>query len=280
MKGASSSEWSSASWSSVRLSAVAEGVVAVTLNRPDARNTLDMRLVTELGAAFDAIGRDETCHVVVLTGSGDSFSAGLDLNGYGDKEQVAAQGELRRMLTRQVEIAELVTRMRRMRQPIVAAVNGPAAGGGLALVLASDIRLASTKAIFAVSFIRAGYSGCDIGTSWLLPRIVGAGRAHELMLTGRRLDAAEAERIGLVTSVVSEGDLESMTLAKVTELLRNPPLSVELTKQGMWTALEMPAFSSAVEFENRQQVITALTEDRVEATRAFLEKRDPVYRYR
>jgi enoyl-CoA hydratase/carnithine racemase len=267
-------------WHSVRLDSVGDGVSVVTLHRPQARNTLTAQLVKELAEAFDAVSRDETCHVVVLTGAGQAFCAGLDLNAYGDADQVVEQGELRRTLTRQVEIADLVTRMRRLRQPIVAAVNGAAAGGGLALVLASDIRLASRDAVFAVSFIRAGYSGCDIGTSWLLPRIVGAGRAHELMLTGRRFNADEAARIGLVTSVVESARLQEEALATVALLQRNPPLSLELTKQGMWTALEMPAFASAVEYENRQQVLTALTADRAEATRAFLEKRDPVYRYR
>ncbi|MGD0700692.1 MAG: enoyl-CoA hydratase/isomerase family protein [Trebonia sp.] len=267
-------------WDTVRLDSACDGVRVVTMHRPEARNALTDQLVTELAEAFEAVSRDESCHVIVLTGAGQAFCAGLDLNDYGDAGQVIEQGELRRTLTRQVEIAGLVTRMRRLRQPIVAAVNGAAAGGGLALVLASDIRLASREAVFAVSFIRAGYSGCDIGTSWLLPRIVGAGRAHELMLTGRRFDASEAERIGLVTKVVEPARLEEEALATVALLQRNPPLSLELTKQGMWTALEMPAFASAVEYENRQQVITALTADRVEATRAFLEKRDPVYRYR
>jgi enoyl-CoA hydratase len=267
-------------WHTVRVDRPGDGVLVVTLNRPGARNTLTDQLVTELGEAFDAVDEDESCHVVVLTGAGQAFCAGLDLNGYGDGDRIAEQGELRRTLSRQVEIAGLVTRMRRLRQPVVAAVNGAAAGGGLALVLASDIRLASREAVFAVSFIRAGYSGCDIGTSWLLPRIVGAGRAHELMLTGRRFDAAEAERIGLVTTVVEPARLRAEALATVALLLRNPPLSLELTKQGMWTALEMPGFASAVEYENRQQVITALTADRAEATSAFLEKRDPAYRYR
>ncbi len=131
-----------------------------------------------------------------------------------------------------------------------------------------------------MAFVRLGLSGCDVGVSWLLPRIVGAGRAHELMLTGRRFDAAEAQRIGLVTDVVEPARLLAAALAKANEIMLNPPLSVELTKQGMWIALETPSFDASVEFENRQQVFTALTEDRAEATAAFLAKRPPSYRRR
>jgi enoyl-CoA hydratase/carnithine racemase len=171
--------------------------------------------------------------VLVLTGAGRAFCAGLDLHGYGDEELVAARGKVRRTLERQREIAGLARRLHELRPPVIAAVNGPAAGGGLALALASDVRIASTPAVFAVSFIRAGFSGCDIGTSWLLPRIVGTGRAHELMLTGRRVGADEALRVGLVTDLVPPDDLIGVALAKAEEILLNPPLSVELTKQGM-----------------------------------------------
>jgi enoyl-CoA hydratase len=255
-------------------------VCQLTLSRPDALNTLNEALVSELHARLEAVEHDPACRVVVLTGAGRAFCAGLDLRGYGDDELVAARGKVRRTLERQREIAGLARRLHELRQPVISAVNGPAAGGGLALALASDIRIASATAVFAVSFIRAGFSGCDIGTSWLLPRIVGTGRAHELMLTGRRVGADEALRIGLVTDLVQPGELMGAALAKADEILLNPPLSVELTKQGMWTALEIPSFSATVEFENRQQVLTAMTDDQAEAAAAFLGKRRPDYRYR
>lgn len=257
-----------------------DGVVQVTMNRPDALNTLTAEAVAEFRDVLTGVAADRSCRVVVLTGAGRAFSAGLDLHGYGDDEQTAAEGEVGRMLSRQQDIAGLAQQLHELPQPVIAAVNGPAAGGGLALVCASDIRLAATPAIFAVSFIRAGFSACDIGVSWLLPRIVGAGAAHELMLTGRRFDAAEAHRIGLVTAVLEPDELLDAALAKAGEIMLNPPLSVELTKQGMWIALETPSFDASVAFENRQQVFTALTEDRGEATAAFLEKRLPTYRRR
>jgi enoyl-CoA hydratase/carnithine racemase len=259
----------------VDVSTPAEGVRMIQLNRPDQLNALNAEMSTELRVALDEVEADEDCRVVVLTGAGRGFCAGLDLNGYGDDVRLARQGDARGTFVRQREIAGLAQRLHHLRQPVIAAVNGAAAGGGLALVLASDIRIAADRAVFAVSFIRAGYSACDIGTSWLLPRIVGAGRAHELMLTGRRFDAAEALRIGLLTDVVDETDLISAALAKAAEIQLNPPFSVELTKQGMWISLETPGFDASVEFENRQQIITAMTADQREAAEAFLAKRPP-----
>lgn len=266
--------------STVDVSYPSVGVLQVTLDRPDDLNTLTVDVVADLHAALETVERDEHCRVVVLTGAGRAFCAGLDLRGYGDDVLVQQQGRVHRTLQRQREIADLTRRLHDLRQPVIAAVNGPAAGGGLALVLASDVRIASSAAVFAVSFIRAGFSACDLGTSWLLPRIVGAGAAHELMLTGRRFDADEALRIGMLAQVVEPDHLLAAALAKAAEIQLNAPLSVELTKQAMWAALETPSFSLAVEIENRQQVLTAFTDDQSEAVAAFLEKRAPDYRNR
>jgi enoyl-CoA hydratase/carnithine racemase len=257
-----------------------EGIALVTLNRPDRLNAMTGELIADCAAVITEIGRDDSCRVVVLTGAGRAFCVGLDLAGYGDDARLAEQGDARGMFSRQREIAQLAEQLHCLRQPVIAAVNGPAAGGGLALVCASDIRIAAEDAVFAVSFIRAGFSACDIGTSWLLPRLVGAGRAHELMLTGRRFEAAEAREIGLVTDVVAPAMLLDTALAKADQIMLNAPFSVELTKQGMWISLETPSFHAAVEFENRQQLITAMTADQSEAAAAFMEKRAPNFRYR
>jgi enoyl-CoA hydratase/carnithine racemase len=253
------------------------GVVTLTLNRPDTLNALTASMVSSLHAALRRLADDDSCRVVVLTGAGRGFCAGLDLGGYGDLTPVEQAGPVHRALEVQRHIVGLTQQIRRMPQTVVAAVNGAAAGGGLALVLASDVRLASTAAVFAVSFIRVGFSACDIGTSWMLPRIVGAGRAHELMLTGRRFDAQEALRIGLLADAVPAEQLLDRVEATVTALLAAAPLSLRLTKQGMWMALEIPSFDAAVEFENRQQVMTALTSDQGEAMSAFKERRVPKY---
>ncbi|MEE2057254.1 enoyl-CoA hydratase/isomerase family protein [Rhodococcus artemisiae] len=257
-----------------------DGVKILRMNRPDKLNALDLDLAAALHREFDALASDRTTRVVVLTGAGRGFCAGLDLDGYGDIPGTEEFGEVHRTLARQQDIASLVQKIRRLPQVFVAAVNGPAAGGGFALVCASDVRIAAESAVFAVSFIKVGFSGCDIGTSWLLPRIVGAGRAHELMLTARKFGSDEAVRIGLLADVVPDDALAGRIDTCVSDLLAAPPLSLALTKRGMWLSLEMPSFDTAVEFENRQQVLTSVTADQSEAMTAFVEKRSPIYENR
>ncbi|QIG45977.1 enoyl-CoA hydratase/isomerase family protein [Nocardioides anomalus] len=264
----------------MRLEHAGPGVRILTLDRAVRLNALTDALVRALGAALDEVAADRDCHCLVLTGAGRAFSAGLDLEDYGDSERVATLGTPLAELERQRELAALSLRLHRMPQTVVAAVNGPAAGGGFALVCASDLRIAARSARFGVSFIRAGFSACDLGVSWLLPRLVGAARAHELMLTGRLFDADEAREIGLVLDVVDDDALLDAALAKAAQVALNPPASVQLTKQGMWLALEVPSLEAAIELENRQQVLAGLTADRHEATAAFLEKRPPHYQHR
>jgi enoyl-CoA hydratase len=156
---------------------------------------------------------------------------------------------------------------------VIAAVNGPAAGFGLALALGSDIRYASRDAVFRAAFINIGVSNCDMGTSWLLPRLIGASRSHELMLTGRRVGADEALQIGLVADVVDGDRLADRALEGATQIAALAPWGVRLTKRGMWTALEIPSEHAAVEFEDRQQIMSTFGAALPEAVAAFLEKR-------
>jgi enoyl-CoA hydratase/carnithine racemase len=253
------------------------GVVQLTLSRPDTLNALTAPLVAELHGHLRDLAADQACRVVVLTGAGRGFCAGLDLGGFGVVAGTEEAGQVQRSWAVQRTIAALVQEIRRLPQPVIAAVNGPAAGGGLALVCASDIRIASTAAVFATSFIRIGVTGCDIGTSWMLPRLVGAARAHELMLTSRRFDAAEALRIGLVTEMTEPGGLAQGVDATIDALLQAPPMSLSLTKQGMWLALEIPSFDAMIEVENRQQILTSATADAGEAMAAYLGRRPPQY---
>jgi enoyl-CoA hydratase/carnithine racemase len=253
------------------------GVVQLTLSRPDKLNALTADLVAGLHEHLRALAADTGCRTVVLTGAGRGFCAGLDLGGFGVVAGTEEAGPVQRSWAVQRTIAALVQEIRRLPQPVIAAVNGPAAGGGLALVCASDIRVAATTAVFATSFIRIGVTGCDIGTSWLLPRLVGAARAHELMLTSRRFDAAEALRLGLVTDVVPPAELGACVDATLDALLQAPPMSLSLTKQGMWLALEIPSFDAMIEMENRQQILTAQTADAGEAMAAYVGRRTPGY---
>jgi enoyl-CoA hydratase len=259
----------------VLLTSPIPGVTQMTLNRPDRLNAMNSQLVTELHTALDTVDQDPDCRVVVLTGAGRGFCAGLDLTGYGEPPHLSTKGMERTQLNMatQQHIASLIPHMRRIRQPIIAAVNGAATGGGLALVLGSDIRIAADEARFGVAFIRIGLSACDVGTSWLLPRIVGAGRAHELMLTGRIFDAEEAERIGLVLEKVPGDTLLERSFEEAKLVMQNAPYGVWMTKEGMWASLEVAGLEAAIAMENRTQVMTIGTGDVIEATAAFLEKR-------
>jgi enoyl-CoA hydratase len=254
-----------------------EGVALLTLNRPERLNAMTAGLVESLHVHLDDIAVDPAVRVVVLTGAGRGFCAGLDLGGYGEAPHTDMLGPTQRGFAVQKHIARLIPHLRSLPQPVIAAVNGPAAGGGFALVLGSDIRLASTTARFNAAFIRIGLSACDIGTSWLLPRLVGASRAQELMLTGRVFDADEAHRIGLVVELHEPDDLLQAALAKADLVMANAPFGVALTKEGMWTALEIPGMQAAIDLENRQQIMASATSDHREALRAFLEKRPPEF---
>ena len=261
----------------VEVTVPAEGITQITLNRPSSLNAMTSELVESLHDAVANVGRDRQCRVVVLTGAGRGFCAGLDLRGYGDAPGYDWHGRVEKGFAVQKHIASLIPRLRSIPQPVIAAVNGPASGGGFALVLGSDIRLAARSARFNAAFIKIGLSACDIGTSWLLPRIVGAARAQELMLTGRLFDAEEALRIGLVTDVVPDDDLLSVAYAKAAEIMTNTPLGVALTKEGMWTALELPGLQAAIDMENRQQIMASFSDDAREARAARAEKRTPRY---
>lgn len=251
------------------------GVVQLTMNRPDVLNAMTAELVTALHEAFDDVAADPEVRAVVLTGSGRGFCAGLDIGGYGTPPGPVSQGRPQAGLAVQRHIASLITHMRSIPQPVIAAVNGPAAGGGFALVLGADIRLAAPTARFSAAFIKIGLSACDIGTSWLLPRLVGVARAQELMLTGRVFDAAEAYRIGLVVDIAD--DVVEAAHAAARSVMTNAPFGVALTKEGMWAALEIPALATAIDFENRQQIMATFTQDHAEAMQAFLQRRPPMF---
>lgn len=253
------------------------GVATLTLTRPDSLNAMTAELVESLHEHLAAIAVDPGVRVVILTGAGRGFCAGLDLGGYGMAPHTEHLGPTQRGFAVQKHIATLIGRLRSLPQPVIAAVNGPAAGGGFALVLGSDIRIASRSAKFNAAFIRIGLSACDIGTSWLLPRIVGVARAQELMLTGRIFDADEAHRIGLVVALHDGDDLLDAASAKAEQVMSNAPFGVSLTKEAMWTALEIPGMQAAIDLENRQQIMASATSDHREAMTAFLERRPPEF---
>jgi enoyl-CoA hydratase len=244
----------------------------LTLNRPEQLNAMTAELCEALHEALGETAAQRSCRVVILTGAGRGFCAGLDLRGYGSAPGNDGSDEPRDRLANQRHMSTLILALRTLPQPVIAAVNGPAAGFGMALALGCDIRYAGAQAVFRAAFLNIGVSNCDMGTSWLLPRLIGASRAHELMLTARRVDAAEALRIGLVADVVEDG-LAERALQAAGEIAALAPWGVQLTKQGMWTALELPSEQAAVEYEDRQQIMATFGKAPPEAVAAFLEKR-------
>jgi enoyl-CoA hydratase/carnithine racemase len=253
------------------------GVTQLRLNRPEKLNAMNSELIEELHAALDDVASDRHCRAVVLTGAGRGFCSGLDLSGYGTAPGAEGLDTVRAGFATQTHIATLIPRLRSLPVPVIAAVNGPAAGGGLALALGSDIRIAATSARFNVAFVRVGLSGCDIGVSWLLPRLIGASRAWELMLTGRIIDATEADHIGLVTRVVADDALLDAALETSGLVAANSPWGVRMTKEVAWSQLEIGSLQAGIDMENRTQILSSFTGDHREAVAAFLERRAPTW---
>jgi enoyl-CoA hydratase len=248
-------------------------VVQLVLNRAEQLNAMTSELCEELHVQLRRVANERAWRAVILTGAGRGFCAGVDLRGYGVAPGNDGSDEPRDRLANQEHMSTLVLGLRALPQPVIAAVNGPAAGLGLALALACDIRYASTKAVFRAAFINIGLSNCDMGTSWLLPRLIGASRSHELMLTGRRMDADEALRVGLVADVVDAARLLERAVQGAEQIAALAPWGVRLTKRGIWSALEIPSEQAAVEYEDRQQIMATFSPAVPEAAGAFLEKR-------
>jgi enoyl-CoA hydratase len=260
----------------VRTSRPADGVLLVEMDDPERYNALSPDLIGGLKAVFADLREDRQSRVVVLRGVGRGFCAGADMSGQGGvPDRARDRGPVGFVNEFQEYLAELMLAVHEARQPVIAAVHGAAVGGGLALSLACDMRVASTDAFFASHFIRVGLSSCDVGTSYWLPRIVGPTMAAELMLTGRRVPAEEALRIGLLNRVVETDSLLDTALEMAAGITANSEYGVVMTKVGMWANLDAPSLRAAMELENRTQVLGTFTGNMTEAGEAFREKRPP-----
>jgi enoyl-CoA hydratase/carnithine racemase len=258
-----------------------DGVDRVTLNRPDRLNALDASLIDALNAYFQGLQRNRTTRVVVLKGAGKNFCAGLDLKQAMARR--AGQQEppgLTESLDSQRRIADIVMLMRRCPQPIIASVQGAAAGGGFALALAADIRIAAKSARMNCAFIKLGLGGCDIGTSYFLPRLVGVSVASELILTGRFISAERALAVGLVSEVVEDGSLDAAAEPYVEAMMMASPIGLRLSKECLNMSVDASSLEAAIAMEDRNQVLCSRSDDFNEGVRAFLEKRKPVYKNR
>jgi enoyl-CoA hydratase/carnithine racemase len=249
-------------------------VVWATMNRPERLNALSRNLVTELREFFVGLYWRRDVRVVVLQGAGKAFCAGLDLKERGDPQGGRSIGA---GLTRQREISEIVIAMRRCPQPIVACINGAAAGGGFALALASDVRIATPDVRMNAAFIRIGLSACDIGVSYFLPRMVGSSVAAEYMLTGRFITAERAYQLGLVSRVVEQAQMAAEAQGFVDDMLHATPLGLRLTKEALNHAIDAQGLEAAIAMEDRNQILASSDGDFQEGVQAFLEKRKPNY---
>jgi enoyl-CoA hydratase/carnithine racemase len=255
-----------------------DGIDRVTLNRPESLNALNPDLIDALTVYFTGLQRNRTTRVVVMKGAGTSFCAGLDLKDavkrFAGRQELPGVTE---SLDSQRRIADIVMLMRRCPQPVVALIQGSAAGGGFALALAADIRIATKSARMNCAFIKLGLGGCDIGTSYFLPRLVGVSVASELILTGRFIGAERAFAVGLVSELVEEGGLDAAAAPYVEAMMAASPVGLRLSKECLNMSVDAGSIEAVIAMEDRNQVLCSRSEEFSEGIRAFLEKRKPVY---
>ena len=242
----------------------------VTLNRPERLNALNHAMVDDLLDYFGAAGEDPARRVIVLRGAGRAFCAGVDIR----ETTITGHEDALRTMAEQRRFSDVIRRMWRCPQPVIALVRGPACGGGFSLALASDVRIAGESARMNAAFIRIGFSGSDMGSSYFLPRLVGMSIASELLLTGRFVDAERALRIGLVSEVVPDERLDAAGQTLVDDMLATSPLGLRLTKEAIGANVNA-SLDDAISLEDRNQVLCATGGDVREGLNAFLEKRPP-----
>jgi enoyl-CoA hydratase/carnithine racemase len=252
---------------------VRDNIATITLNRPELLNALTFEVYAQLRELFEALRFDDTVKVVVLTGAGEGFCSGGDVH--------AIIGELlKRDMKGHLEFTRMtgavVQNMRQLDKPILAALNGMTAGAGAVLALASDLRVASERARFAFLFSRVGLTGADMGAGYLLPRVVGLGRAFELLLLGDTIDAPTAERHGLVNRVVPHEQLLPATYEWARKLASGPTLAIAMTKRMVNNELSMDLYS-AVEAEAQAQALLLMGEDHRLFYEAFTAKQKPTF---
>ena len=254
-----------------------EQVRIVRLDRPERLNALSIDLAVELDAALAAVGDENGVRVVILTGAGRAFCSGLDLKDYGIIPNIDGLS-VHRIASRSMRIySQLTKRLRSIPQPVIAAVNGPAYGGGMCLALGTDLRIAGESAEFNATGIVNGLTSTEMGAGWILPRLIGSANANDLLLTGRRIDAADALRVGLVSRVVADDELLDEARAMAASMVGYSHYGLEMTKQALWTELEIASLDAAIEFEDRNQLMAGFTDNLPEAIRAFDHDREPVY---
>jgi enoyl-CoA hydratase len=252
-------------------------VSLIKLNRPERLNAMSFDLMTDLCAAFKDVAADNTCWVVVLTGEGRGFCSGLDLEDPGEIPGVEHMALSRVGMAAMSHFSQVVPAMRDTPQPIIAAINGCAFGGGMCLSLGADLRFCSESAVFNAAGIVNGLTSTELGASFLLPRLVGASRSNDILLTGRKVGAAEAERIGLVSRVLPEGKVVEHAIEVGEQMCELSAFGLSMTKKVCWANLETSSLNAAIDLEDRNQLLLGNTENLVEFIAARKEKRKPIY---
>jgi len=263
----------------IQLAQIDQEISIIRLNRPTRLNAFTREMVADMNNTLDGVSKDPHCRAVIITGTGRGFCSGQDVAAADARNRTAPSGVVERMFW-QEQFTGMGQRLRALPQVVIAAVNGPCAGAGMALALAADVRIIARSARFLVAAVRLGLTAGESGISYYLPRLIGASRAFEIMLTGRPIEATEAERIGLCARLVDDEQLLPEAEAFTRTILLNSPFSVRHTKRIMWQNLDAASYEGAVELENRTQILASMTEDYKEATSAFADKRRPNFRNR
>jgi enoyl-CoA hydratase len=253
-------------------------VALITLNRPERMNSMAFDVMVPLKQALEEITYDNSVRVIVLTGAGNGFSSGADHKSAGAVPNVGGLTRPTSALRSMELLDDVILALRRLHQPVIAAVNGAAIGGGLCLALAADIRIAAGDAYFRAAGINNGLTSSELGLSYLLPRAIGSSRAFEIMLTGRDVDAEEAERIGLVSRQVPAEDLLETCYATAERIAAFSRPGVELTKRTLWSGLDAATLEGHMQAEGLGQLyVRLLTGNFEEAVAARAEKRPAVF---
>jgi enoyl-CoA hydratase/carnithine racemase len=254
---------------------IRDGVAVITLNRPEARNALSDRLTPALRHMIKQCGDDPKVGALLITGAGNSFCAGGDVKGMGGNSTKAAEPTEARVADLRAKQRTLTGALVAVRKPTIAALPGPAAGAGLALALACDIRIASESAIMTTGYVRIGLTG-DYGIAWLLTRLAGTSRARELMFLSDRIDARRCEALGLVNRVVADAELHEIAFAIAKSLAEGPSVALARIKDNLDHALTSDILES-MDREAENMVRATQTNDHKEAVRAFIDKRKPTF---
>jgi enoyl-CoA hydratase/carnithine racemase len=252
-----------------------DGVETVTLNRPEKLNALDVETARALSDYFTALPQRKEVRVIILRSEGKHFSAGADLDSeaFVDDEQ----GRIHKQLEMQQLYSGILRAMRNCPQPIIGLIQGAAVGGGFSLVLGADIRIGCPNTRFSAAYLRIGLGGCDMGSGYLLPRLVGVSVASEILLTGNFMGAERALSTGLLSQIVEAEKLIASGMSLAKDMLKASPLGLRLTKETLNMSLNVGSFDAAIALEDRQQVMLHETRDHTEAVNAFKEKRSPEY---